>query len=369
MFGDNRKRFCLGCQKDVYNLSAMPQRQAVKFAAKNEGKVCIRYARLQDGSILNADRIFHQISSRKAAVTAGVIAATVSLSLMTYAQEKPSLHGKTESKKVESRNKNSKLSQISFTIVDVTGAIVPSAQVTLTNKKTSKVTLMLSNQDGIAQFFSLESGRYDISVKCCGFDKYKNEIQLNQSVEPNVRITLNILSGAVGVFIFNWSDIPLFRAIAQKDNEVVKKAITDGFDVNTRDSYKNTALMVAVDHCNLEVVRLLLEHGARVNDKDAEKQTPIQKVSCDNDEEQDGAEIYRLLIANRADVNVRDEDGQTLLMKASENGSVDGVRLLLDAGAKPNLKDEDGETAYQKTDSEDIKKLLIQYGARSKKED
>jgi ankyrin repeat protein len=40
------------------------------------------------------------------------------------------------------------------------------------------------------------------------------------------------------------------------------------------------------------------------------------------------------------------------------------VKLLLEAGANPNLKDDDGETAMMKTDSEEIKNLLKQYGAK-----
>ena len=77
-------------------------------------------------------------------------------------------------------------------------------------------------------------------------------------------------------------------------------------------------------------------------------------------------EIFRLLVLNGADVDVRDSDGETLLMLACEDENVETVRFLLTAGANPNLKDdeEDGETAYQKTDSVEIKQLLVQYGAR-----
>jgi hypothetical protein len=31
MIGNDKKRFCLGCEKDVYNLSAMTRREATKF--------------------------------------------------------------------------------------------------------------------------------------------------------------------------------------------------------------------------------------------------------------------------------------------------------------------------------------------------
>ena len=363
MIGDSRKRFCLGCQKDVYNLSSMSQREAVKFAAKNEGKVCIRYSKLSDGSLLTTGFPLHQISPRRVAIAAGVIAASASLSIVSYGQNK-SIPSQPINNIVKKDDKGSlKQSQISFTIEDRTKAVVPDAKVVLTNKNTHKETVTLSNQDGIAQFFLLERGSYDISVSCCGFDEYHNVVQIKEAVEPNIKITLQVLSGAMGDFIFDWSDIPLFRAIAQADNETVKKALNDGFNVNTKDSYGNTALTVAADHCNLEIVRLLIEKGANVNVKDNNKLTPVLMIfRCAEENEKASLEIFKLLVSRGADVNVRDEDNETLLMRACEDDSVEGVKLLLEAGADPNLKD-DGKTAYEMTDSDEIRALLIKHGA------
>ena len=50
--GDDRSRFCGQCNLNVYNLSSMTRAEAEDFIAKSEGRVCIRYYRRKDGSII-----------------------------------------------------------------------------------------------------------------------------------------------------------------------------------------------------------------------------------------------------------------------------------------------------------------------------
>jgi ankyrin repeat protein len=82
--------------------------------------------------------------------------------------------------------------------------------------------------------------------------------------------------------------------------------------------------------------------------------------------EENSFEIIKLFIAKGVDVNVRnrEENNQTLLMSACEDDNLEILKLLLEAGANPNLKDDDGETAMMKTDSEEIKNFLKNYGAK-----
>ena len=50
-----RVRFCEGCQKRVYNLSAMGQAEAEGLLRRHEGHLCVRYYRRRDGTILTSD--------------------------------------------------------------------------------------------------------------------------------------------------------------------------------------------------------------------------------------------------------------------------------------------------------------------------
>ena len=52
MVGDERVRFCGQCSLNVYNLSGMTRREAERLVASAEGRLCVRYYRRADGSIL-----------------------------------------------------------------------------------------------------------------------------------------------------------------------------------------------------------------------------------------------------------------------------------------------------------------------------
>jgi len=55
MTGDDRARFCAQCQKHVYNLSEMTAEDAANLIRKKEGKLCARFYRRVDGTVLTAD--------------------------------------------------------------------------------------------------------------------------------------------------------------------------------------------------------------------------------------------------------------------------------------------------------------------------
>jgi hypothetical protein len=52
MVGDERVRYCGQCSLHVYNLSGMTKREAEGLVANSEGRLCVRYYRRADGSIL-----------------------------------------------------------------------------------------------------------------------------------------------------------------------------------------------------------------------------------------------------------------------------------------------------------------------------
>jgi hypothetical protein len=56
MVGDERVRFCLSCEKNVYNLSAMTIADAEALVqARLGGEVCVRFYRRADGTMMTAD--------------------------------------------------------------------------------------------------------------------------------------------------------------------------------------------------------------------------------------------------------------------------------------------------------------------------
>jgi hypothetical protein len=56
MLGDERVRFCLGCEKNVYNLSSLPREEAEALLQARLGtELCIRFYQRADGTILTQD--------------------------------------------------------------------------------------------------------------------------------------------------------------------------------------------------------------------------------------------------------------------------------------------------------------------------
>ncbi len=56
MVGDDRVRFCLSCEKNVYNLSAMPREDAERLLQERVGgELCVRFYQRTDGTILTED--------------------------------------------------------------------------------------------------------------------------------------------------------------------------------------------------------------------------------------------------------------------------------------------------------------------------
>lgn len=55
MVGNNRERFCGQCELSVYNLSGMTKREAENLIMNSEGRVCARFYRRADGTVITKD--------------------------------------------------------------------------------------------------------------------------------------------------------------------------------------------------------------------------------------------------------------------------------------------------------------------------
>jgi len=55
MIGNGRVRFCSQCSLNVYNLSSMSRADAESLLARTEGRLCVRFYRRSDGSIITKD--------------------------------------------------------------------------------------------------------------------------------------------------------------------------------------------------------------------------------------------------------------------------------------------------------------------------
>jgi ankyrin repeat protein len=128
--------------------------------------------------------------------------------------------------------------------------------------------------------------------------------------------------------------------------ETAELLLDHGADVNGQEFHSGiTALHVAAPRGNMEIVRLLIKKGARVNTADAAGDTPLHAMSG-RDYQGDHVEtIIAILVKAGADVNRKNKRGRAPLHTATVDNGRDVVQALLMNRAAPNLQDDDGNTA------------------------
>jgi hypothetical protein len=90
MIGTERKRFCGECRLNVYNLSGMTATEAENLLLNSEGRLCVRFYRRADGSVLTKDcpvgwqAVKRRVSKTATAAASLVFAALGSIGLANY---------------------------------------------------------------------------------------------------------------------------------------------------------------------------------------------------------------------------------------------------------------------------------------------
>lgn len=116
----------------------------------------------------------------------------------------------------------------------------------------------------------------------------------------------------------------------------LKSLVYDGVCVgDERDGY--TALMLAVEKGHTEIVKLLLEGDADINDKSIKFGTTLLQIAT----KQGNTEVVKFLL-KEVDINEKDKLGSTALISAVENNQIKIVKTLIDHGAEIDVKDPDG---------------------------
>ena len=182
---------------------------------------------------------------------------------------------------------------------------------------------------------------------------------------------------------------PLIDASRNGNTELVQQLLLDGAQaLDEQDEHGMTALMYASARSHPEVVKLLLDSGASVDEMDRWSTRSVSssisltmdgngwtalKLAKDSSHSKTAAsrEVLALLVERRANNNPalllaslrgetelvqqqldtgalldeKDEDGWTALMWASFVGNTDMVKMLLDKGASADERGDRGETA------------------------
>lgn len=137
--------------------------------------------------------------------------------------------------------------------------------------------------------------------------------------------------------------ITIFEAAATgKINNVIRLLARDPDKVNAFSEDGFQPLGLACFFGQYDVAEYLLKAGAAVNAKSHNglQAAPIQSAAAGRHRK-----IVKLLLDHGADPNLREANGFTPLHAAAQNGDEETIRTLLFGGADLTLKSNDGKTA------------------------
>lgn len=87
MAGDERTRFCSHCKLFVYNLSGMDRKAAAELIQTKEGRLCVRFFRRADGTLITRDCPVGLRAARKKALKllGAMVACVLAVVVWTFA--------------------------------------------------------------------------------------------------------------------------------------------------------------------------------------------------------------------------------------------------------------------------------------------
>ena len=139
----------------------------------------------------------------------------------------------------------------------------------------------------------------------------------------------------------------------------VRRLLTEGVDINSRDPNGDTPLLTALLTGNMTVVRELLNYQSETNILDVNCQNNVQSTPLHIASARGDMELVQALITRNANINAQNEYGATPLHFASLNGRLEIVKQLLNSGADIYIKNSKGETAIEIA-QDNVKEFLME---------
>lgn len=157
---------------------------------------------------------------------------------------------------------------------------------------------------------------------------------------------------------------PLIMAARNGRLDVVRVLLEHGADVNAADHSGKTALAYASFHGKKELIELLLAHGAKPAVDGESTGDALHSAAMAGK-----VETIELLLAKGHDVDTRDKNGDTPLHRAAGWGQLEAVKALLAGEAKLDVPNNAGRTPLYSAaglhfkDNTEVVGLLLARGA------
>ena len=135
----------------------------------------------------------------------------------------------------------------------------------------------------------------------------------------------------------------LVKAVSDADLDLVKKIVADkSYDINEVNQQNESALLIATHDNNVEIAKVLIDHGADVNQQDNIEDSPYLYAGA-----QGKTDILAYMMKNsQPDQTVYNRFGGNTIIPAAEKGHLETVKLILEDGkADINHQNNFGYTA------------------------
>jgi hypothetical protein len=210
MVGDERVRFCGQCNLHVYNISEMSRDAASALISSTDGRLCARFYRRSDGTVLTRDcpTGLRAIRARASRAAGAALSTILSLFSGVSAQTTSSAHPQDPSRPPITIKRTFKFdtqddaASLTGTVYDQTGeAVIPGAKITLLNNITKKEQATISNEEGVFRIEGLEFGEYILSVESVGFRTVSIQLYLSFRELAQVDVILEVLTATMGEIV------------------------------------------------------------------------------------------------------------------------------------------------------------------------
>ena len=136
-----------------------------------------------------------------------------------------------------------------------------------------------------------------------------------------------------------YGSTPLHLAAQRGHLEVVELLVRHGAELDAEDALGSTPLLEAVSGAHADVAHMLLGRGADASNGDSNGRTPLHSAAA-----QDSLELAELLLTHNARVEAKDADGWTPLLQAIAADARRVSACLLRHGADIGARDSSGQT-------------------------
>jgi hypothetical protein len=183
MSGDDLARRCSQCNLNVYNLSAMSTRQAEALVSRREGRMCIRFYRRKDGTVLTQNcPVGWKIVMRRVSRVAGIALSAVMSAVPIAAQIQPV----TQAQAVEGDT------GLDIKVIDAQGGACGGAKVDLFKAGGNQIITAAANDKGFVRLAHLPPGTYELTVTLPGFEPHKQTVKVSERETIHLKTTLHV---------------------------------------------------------------------------------------------------------------------------------------------------------------------------------